>query len=74
MGQTTCIMQRYALAAALFLACSAPQVPPDLAAVNCRLGALNALPADLEQTSIADARELVKRLKACEPQPDAGAR
>jgi hypothetical protein len=51
------------------LGCGSAVTP---ALVQCKLEALRVLPADPEQATVADARDLVARIKACHAAPDAG--
>jgi len=58
-----------AIGITLSLGCGSAVTP---ALVQCKLEALRVLPADPEQATVADARDLVSRIKACHAAPDAG--
>ena len=67
-GKLNRIMHRYALAA-LLLSCgpSLPQLPPPLVdKALCALEAVRVLPADPDQVTLGQAKDLARELRACE--------
>jgi hypothetical protein len=72
MHRATRHVARIALGFALLgsAACGSGLTP---ALVECKLNALRVLPEDPNQATVADARDVIGRLKACHAQADGGA-